>query len=248
MEQTRSYVSIRSGFGFHQLLKRNLALGLQTHPFKKYRQSEHFFSQSPYWALTYLLIPIHSYCIAVHGGKVFEPKLSVSLYSEYQNPNGKKAEPPQHSWGSDLLPQRLFLILFSHYWCSEIKSSGFIPMFTAAQRCSDGWRQSGPPPSPALRKHTSVYAAFPSSLGVIYWTGAGCHCWVIAVETVTHSVTHSGMWEACGIHTGILFHCCNTLTVQSSTLSASGCIINAHEGVAGNQCHSGSKTEIFCIS
>lgn len=104
-----------------------------------------------------------------------------------------------------------------------------------------------PPPSPALRKHTSVHAAFPSSLGVIYWTGAGCHCWVIAAETVTHSVKHSGMWEACGIHTGILFHCCNTLTVQSSTLSASGCIINAHEGAAGNQCHSGSKTEIFCI-
>lgn len=36
------------------------------------------------------------------------------------------------------------------------------------------------------RKHTSVYAALPPSLSdtLIYWTGASCHWWVVAAETV----------------------------------------------------------------
>lgn len=94
----------------------------------------------------------------------------------------------------------------------KLKSTGFILLssFSAAQLWWMKVIRSAA--SPALRKHTSVDAALPSSPCdcVIYWSGASCHWWVISAgETVPQS--------GCGIHTGIWFHCSRMLTVHSST-------------------------------
>lgn len=114
----------------------------------------------------------------------------VWLCSGYQNPNREAASTPTFLRFTNidmrLLPRRL-CTLSSHYWCRNIKSSGFIPLspLTALMdegnqvRCLSGTEEE----TCFCTRCTS--SRLPDS--VIYWTGASCHCWVIAAETVTHS-------------------------------------------------------------